>query len=243
MKTDLELRQDVERQLAWDPKVDATKIAVTAKNGVVTLTGHVQSFLEKWEADKVVKGVLGVTGIAEDLEVTLGGATSDTDLTQRVVNSLKWNVSVPSDIKPTVRDGWVTLEGKVKWYHEKSAAQGTVLHLQGVKGVTNFITIDNPVEPQDVSNKITEALARNARIDRPDLHQRANEVVRLLAGAALRVDRRPAGVPALAGRQPGIASDVVRLLASLGDAAANHLLNLLRVNAGPFHEPLLDARE
>ena len=80
MKTDLELRQDVARQLAWDPKVDATKIAVTAKNGVVTLTGHVQSFREKWEADKVVKGVLGVTGIAEDLEVTLGGATSDTDL-------------------------------------------------------------------------------------------------------------------------------------------------------------------
>ena len=73
-----------------------------------------------------------------------------------MVNSLKWNVSVPSDIKPTVRDGWVTLEGKVKWY-QKSAAEGTVLHLQGVKGVTNFITIDNPVDPQDVSNKITEA--------------------------------------------------------------------------------------
>jgi osmotically-inducible protein OsmY len=190
MKTDLELRQDVERQLAWDPKVDATKIAVTAKNGVVTLTGHVQSFREKWEADKVVKGVLGVTGIAEDLEVTLGGATSDTDLTQRVVNSLKWNVSVPSDIKPTVRDGWVTLEGKVKWYHEKSAAEGTVLHLQGVKGVTNFITIDNPVEPQDVSNKITEALARSARIDAQGIMVKASGHTVILNGSVRSVAER-----------------------------------------------------
>ena len=97
MRTDLELRQDVERELAWDPKVDASTIAVTAKNGVVTLTGQVRNFWARWEAEGVTKRVFGVTGVADDIEVTLGGAKpDDTDLTDRVLSALKWNASVPS---------------------------------------------------------------------------------------------------------------------------------------------------
>ena len=192
MKTDLELRQDVERQLAWNPKVDATKIAVTAKNGVVTLTGEARNFLEKWEAEKVVKGVLGVTGIAEDLKVNLIGAKpNDTDLTERVVNSLKWNVSVPSEkVKPMVRDGWVTLEGKVQWYYQKTAAESAVRHLHGVKGVTNSITIDNPAEPQDISNRITEALTRNARLDAHQITVKASGHTAILNGSVRSVAER-----------------------------------------------------
>lgn len=167
MKTDLELRQDVERELAWDPKIDASKIAVTATGGVVTLTGEVRNFIDKYEAERIVKRVFGVTGLADDMEVTLGSdKPNDTDLTQRVLNALNWNASVPSDrIKPLVRDGWVTLEGKVDWHYQKSAAEGAVRYLHGVKGVINSIAIDNPVEAQDVSQKITNALTRNARID------------------------------------------------------------------------------
>jgi osmotically-inducible protein OsmY len=167
MKTDMELRQDVERELSWDPKVEASDIAVTAKNGVVTLTGRVRNFFQKWEAEGVAKRVLGVTGVADDVEVSLGGSRpNDTDLTERVPNALRWNDSVPPDkIKPVVRDGWVTLEGKVPWYYQKSAAEGAVRYLHGVVGITDSITIDAPVEPRDVTNKITEALIRNARID------------------------------------------------------------------------------
>lgn len=167
MKTDLELRQDVERELTWDPKVDATKIAVMTEAGVVTLTGQVRNYIEKYEAERDAKRVFGIAGIANDLKVTLGGSKpNDTELTERVVNALKWNDYVPSGkVKPVVRDGWVTLEGKVQWYYQKSAAEGAVRHLHGVKGVTNSVAIDNPAQPQDVSNKITEALTRNARVD------------------------------------------------------------------------------
>jgi osmotically-inducible protein OsmY len=192
MKTDLELRQDVERELAWDPKVDASEIAVTAKNGVVTLTGQVGNFVDKWEAERDVKRVFGVTGIADDLEVTLSSAKpNDTDLTQRVLNALKWNVSVPSDkVKPVVRDGWVTLEGKVPWYYQKTAAENAIRYLHGVKGVTNSITIDNPVEPRDVSQKITDALTRNARIDAHQISVKASGHTAILDGSVRSVAER-----------------------------------------------------
>jgi osmotically-inducible protein OsmY len=185
MKTDLELRQDVERELAWDAKIHANEIAVTAKNGVVTLTGRVANFFDKWEAEGVAKRVFGVTGIANDVEVTLGGSKpNDTELTERVLNALRWHVSVPSNkVKPIVRDGWVTLEGKVQWYYQKAAAEGAVRYLQGVKGVTNSITIDSPIEPQDVSKKITEALARNARIDAQQISVKASGHTVILDGS------------------------------------------------------------
>jgi len=192
MKTDLELRQDVERQLSWDPKLEASKIAVTAKNGVVTLTGEVRTFFDKWEAEKIVKGVLGVTGVAEDLKVNLlGTRPNDTELTERVVNSLKWNASVPNDkIKPMVSDGWVTLEGEVRWYWQKRAAESAVRYLHGVKGVTNSVTINNPVEPQDISNRITEALTRNARLDARQITVRANGHTAILDGSVRSIAER-----------------------------------------------------
>lgn len=192
MRPDLELRQDVERELAWDPKIDASKVAVTAENGVVTLTGQVRHYLDKWEAEGVAKRVFGVTGIADDLEVTLGGAMpNDTDLTERVLNALKWNVYVPSDkIKPIVRDGWVSLEGAVHWYYQKAAAEGAVRHMHGVRGVINSITIDNPVAPQDVSKKISEALTRNAHIDAQQISVKARDHTAILDGSVRSVAER-----------------------------------------------------
>ena len=185
MKSDLEVRQDVERELAWDPRIDAANIAVAAKQGVVTLTGQVRNFIEKWEAEDAAKRVAGVIGIANDLEVTLvGPAVSDTDLAERVSMALQWNAAVPADaIKAVVSDGWVTLEGSVQWYHQKAAAEDAVRSLHGVRGVTNLISIDNPVDPQDLSGRISEALTRNAHIDARNVTVRAEGHTVVLEGS------------------------------------------------------------
>ena len=185
MKSDLEVRQDVERELAWDPRIDAANIAVAAKQGVVTLTGQVRNFIEKWEAEDAAKRVAGGIGIANDLEVTLvGPAVSDTDLAERVSMALQWNAAVPADaIKAVVSDGWVTLEGSVQWYHQKAAAEDAVRSLHGVRGVTNLISIDNPVDPQDLSGRISEALTRNAHIDARNVTVRAEGHTVVLEGS------------------------------------------------------------
>lgn len=167
MPTDLQVRQDVDKELAWDLKVHADNVAVIAKNGAVTLSGSVPSFYDKYEAERIAKRIYGVMGVANDIEVVFGsGASDDTELLQRVLNALNWQVSVPADkITPTVRDGWVTLDGKVQWQFQKSAAEGAIRYLRGVKGITDNIVVDNPVDPSEVSKRISEALVRDARID------------------------------------------------------------------------------
>jgi osmotically-inducible protein OsmY len=168
MKTDIELRQDVEKELAWNRKIDASNITVAAKNGIVTLTGRVQNYATKCEAESVVKHIVGVTGLADDLEVTLEGVQpNDTELTERVLKALEANVFVPSEtITPVVDDGWVTLKGKALYDYEKRDAEDVVRPLRGVKGITDSIVIDNPDGPQDLNQTIiADALSRNARID------------------------------------------------------------------------------
>jgi osmotically-inducible protein OsmY len=186
MKTDMELRQDVEKELAWNPKVDASDITVTAKNGVVTLTGRVRNYATKCEAGNVVKHIVGVTGLADDLEVALEGAQpNDTDLTETVLKALEANVFVPSaTITPVVHDGWVTLGGKALYYYEKVDAEDAVRPLRGVKGITDSIVIDNPDEPQDLSQAIiTDALSRNARIDSDPITVKVNGRTAILEGS------------------------------------------------------------
>ncbi|WP_296223541.1 BON domain-containing protein [Ralstonia sp. UBA689] len=184
MMTDLELRQDVERQLAWDPQVDHSKIAVFAKNGVVTLTGEVPTYFDKWQAIKDVKRILGVTGIAENLDVTLSGATlDDTDLAEMALNSLRWHVAVPKDkIRPIVSNGWITLEGTVQWHYQKDAAADAVRYLPGVKGVRDSIVVENHSDAQDVSDRIAESLAHNARIDAGHISVRVHNHIATLEG-------------------------------------------------------------
>lgn len=168
MKTDLELRQDVERELSWDPELDAKSIAVTAQSGVVTLTGRSNSYYSKMEAEKVAKHVYGVTGIVNDIEVDLPGSSkvSDTDLVQTVLTSLKWHAGVPAGrIKPVVRGGWLTLEGEVEWYFQRRAAEDAVKNLHGILGITNDIIIKSAAKPTEVREKITDALTRNAQLD------------------------------------------------------------------------------
>jgi osmotically-inducible protein OsmY len=186
MKTDTELRQDVEKELAWNSRVDASNITATVQNRMVTLTGHVQNYAIKCEAGSVVKHIAGVAGLANDLEVTLGGTQpNDADLTRSVLQALQGNVFVPSEtIKPVVHDGRVTLKGKALYYHEKMDAENAVRPLRGVKGITDSIVIDNPDGPQDLSQTIiTDALSRNARLDADQVTVRVNGRTVILEGS------------------------------------------------------------
>jgi osmotically-inducible protein OsmY len=168
MKTDREIQLDVLDELRWEPSVNAAEIGVTVKDGIVTLEGTVDSFAEKWAAEKAAKRVPSVKGLAVELEVNLPGFSerSDADIARAAETALDWDISVPSDrIKVTVEKGFLKLEGEVDWKFQKSAAEQEVQHLTGVKGVWNHITIKPKVAPTDVKEKIEAALRRNAILD------------------------------------------------------------------------------
>ena len=166
---DIELRRDVLEELEWDPSIDARTIGVAIEKGVIALTGHVGSYADKANAEKIVKRVHGVQGVANDLEVKLPTSfeRDDVDIARSAVNALEWNVAVPKDrVKVTVAKGWVTLDGSVDWYYQKRAAEDAVFLLAGVRGVANNINVTaKHVEVQDVKGKIEAALKRNAEVD------------------------------------------------------------------------------
>jgi osmotically-inducible protein OsmY len=163
---DPDLRDRVERQLDWEPQITTTDIGVAAEDGVVTLTGFVSTYAEKLAAERVALKTYGVKAVANDIQVKPLTKKTDTEIASAALNALKEQVDVPDEkIKLSVKDGWVTLEGTVDWYYQKSGAEFAVKYLGGVKGVTNSITLKPGVSPVDVSDKIEEALKRNAEID------------------------------------------------------------------------------
>jgi osmotically-inducible protein OsmY len=166
-RSDNSLLDDVVLELKWDPKISsASDISVAVKDGVVTLSGFVPSFWEKDAAEKAVKRVYGVRGIANDIEVKLFWQRTDPEIARDAVHELERHVSIPADrIKVTVKDGWVTLEGTVDWEFQKILAKSAVKKLKGVTGVTNKIEIKPKVTPQEVKGKIEEALRRSAELD------------------------------------------------------------------------------
>jgi osmotically-inducible protein OsmY len=166
MKTDSELRRDVERELEWDPSSDARNIAVAVKNGVVTLIGHVPTYSDKWRAENIAKRVAGVTAIANEIEVKLTDARTDADIAESARMALKLDSRVPAEsVKVVVSNGWVTLEGKVPYYYQKSTAESDVRYLAGVKGVTNAIVVESTVSPTAIKARIEDALKRSALLD------------------------------------------------------------------------------
>ncbi len=168
MRTDLELQKDVLDELQWEPSVDATDIGVIVMDGVVTLTGNVDSFSEKWEAEHAALRVSGVKAVANEIEVKLSGdyERTDEDIALSATNTLKWNSLVPKDsIKAVVENGWVTLKGEVEWQYQRTTAESIVRHLLGVKGVINEVTVKPQVTPSEVKEKIQAAFKRNAALD------------------------------------------------------------------------------
>jgi len=168
MKTDKELQRDVLQELEWEPSVDPAHIGVSVQDGVVTVSGHVTSYWEKYAAEKAAKRVYGVRAVANELDVKLPGSSqrTDEDIARATVNALKATVSVPADkIKVTVSKGWVTLEGEVEWQYQKNAAESAVRYLTGVVGVSNLITVKPRVSPTELKAKLEDAFRRHAELD------------------------------------------------------------------------------
>lgn len=166
MKTDLQLKSDVTAELVWEPSVDATGIGVAVKDGIVTLSGEVETYLQKHAVERAVRRVAGVRGIAVDLGVKLApsGMRSDTELAHAALNALRWHSLVPEDqIKVEVEDGWVTLRGDVDWAFESASAEECVAPLVGIKGVTNNITIRAQADSTGIARQIADAFARHAQ--------------------------------------------------------------------------------
>jgi osmotically-inducible protein OsmY/DNA-directed RNA polymerase specialized sigma24 family protein len=166
--TDLEIKDNVESELTWEPSVNAAEIGVAVKDGVVTLTGRVESDWERVEAERAAARVLGVKAVADELEIRLPDSSerTDEDIAMAAVDTLKWSLLVPSRrIKIKVSKGWVTLEGTVDWEFQKNAAEKAVRKLTGVRGVSNLVEVKPHVSKGDVKTAIEAALKRNAQVD------------------------------------------------------------------------------
>src|SRR5437868_13741662 len=164
--TDEEIQKDVLAELKWDAQVQPNEIGISVKDGVVTLTGWVDSYLKKWAAEEAAHRVMGVRAVANDIEVKLATERTDPDIAEAAVRALEWDASVPSDkIHVTVSKGWVTLKGEVEWQYQRQDAERVVRRLAGVKGVTNLITVRPKATPAELKKKIEDALVRNAELD------------------------------------------------------------------------------
>ncbi len=166
--SDKEIQQAVLRELEWEPQVKSNEIGVAVKDGIVTLSGYVDSYTKRYHAERAAKRVAGVKAVVNDLEVHLPTSSerTDEDIARAAVRALADSISVPRDrVKVTVSDGWITLEGDVEWQYQRAAAESAVRYLMGVKGVTNLITIKPRVSPSEIRIKIEAALRRTAELD------------------------------------------------------------------------------
>ena len=169
---ELKLRDDILDELGYEPIVDAAHIGVAVDQNVVTLTGHVGSYAQKLAAISAVRRVRGVQGIADEIEVRYSSDAkpSDDEIAKRAINTLVWDSVVPSEaIKVTVRDGWVTLTGKVNWHYQKSSAERDIGRLSGVHGVINNIEIEAHAKAGNVKRKIEDALKRHAEVEAKEI--------------------------------------------------------------------------
>lgn len=165
MKTDLQLKADVMAELDWDPSINSTHVGVAVKDGVVTLTGHLDTYAEKFAIERAVQRVRSVKGIAVEIDVKLDPShrRSDSDIAAAAESAFKWQALVPPDrIRVMVEKGWVTLTGELDWDYQRCEAEKAVRILTGVVGVSNGITLKPVAAPADVSKRIRDALVRHA---------------------------------------------------------------------------------
>ena len=165
---DEQIQRDVLAELKWDARVLPNEIGVAVKDGIVTLTGWVDSYSKKWAAEEAAHRVRNVKAVANDIEVRLSGADerTDADIAAAAVRAIEWDAFVPIDkIDVTVSKGWVTLKGEVEWQYQKQDAERVARRLTGVKGVTNLIVVKPRVTPSDLKQKIEQALVRSAETD------------------------------------------------------------------------------
>jgi osmotically-inducible protein OsmY len=168
MKTDSEIQIDVMQELTWEPLLNASEIGVAVKNGIVTLTGTVNSYPKKLAAENAAKRIEGVKAVAEEIEIIplTSHRRSDAEIADAILTSLKWHTAFDANkIKVKVENGWVTLEGELEWIFQKAMVVSCVENLMGVRGITNLIKITPMVEPEEIRRKISAAFHRHATID------------------------------------------------------------------------------
>ncbi len=167
MQNDMQLKADVEQELRYDPSVRAEQIGVSVKNGVVELDGHVDSYFEKWAAERATMRVANTRALASEIQVELpqSEVRSDEEMARTAVMHLEWNFSVPNTVKVQVSNGWVTLRGTTEWQYQKEEAENAIRPLKGVKWVTNEIAVAPVVTAVNVKMQIENALQRNAQTD------------------------------------------------------------------------------
>jgi osmotically-inducible protein OsmY len=172
MKHNESLQKEVQEAIKWEPLLHAAEIGVTAKDGIITLTGVVDSYSKKFEAETAAQKVKGVKIVVEKIEVVMGNSvtTTDEEIASEILVAFKKNYEIPSsDVKVRVEKGWVTLEGEVKWYYQKEASKKVIVKLLGVRGVTNDITIKSEITSLIEKEAIERAIHRNWAIKADDI--------------------------------------------------------------------------
>jgi osmotically-inducible protein OsmY len=167
-RTDEQIQRDVFAELKWDARVMPNEIGVSVKNGIVTLTGWVETYSKRWAAEDAAHRVRGVVAVVNDIEIKLPSSAerTDPDIAAAVIHALRWDAFIPMEkITVTVSKGWVKLEGEVEWQYQKVDAERVVRRLTGVKGVTNLIVVKPRVTASDLKRKIEEALVRSVKTD------------------------------------------------------------------------------
>ena len=168
MRSDSDIRRDVEDGLRWDPDIDDTDIAVNVNNGIVTLAGFIRSYVQKYQAEAAAKRVAGVVGIVNNIEVRLPDIDErpDPDIVRDAIARIKSELPHSWDgIRVIAGNGWLTLEGEVEWNYQRQRAEEAVRRVRGIKGITNHIVVKPRVAPTEIRRKIEEALRRAAEVD------------------------------------------------------------------------------
>ena len=186
MRTDSDVKRDVEDELKYDASVDSSDIGVSVKNGVVALTGFVHGYSQKLQAEADAKRVSGVLGVANDIEVRIASvdARPDPEIARDVIAQIKLELPYSHEnLKAVVKKGWVTLEGNAEWNYQRTAAESAALRVNGVLGVSNFIKLAPRVSPMEVKKKIEGALKRIAQLDANRIAVEANGSEVVLQGS------------------------------------------------------------
>lgn len=185
MRTDHKIKQEVSRELEWEPNIDSAGIGVAVRDGVVTLSGQVGTFYEKLLAEKAVSKVKGVRAVVENIKTELSqrNIRSDESIAEAALNHLKSHSQIPSEkLNLKVEGGYITLDGEVEWSFQKKAAQNAIQYLKGVTGITNNIKIIPGSQPEDLRKKIKDAFERNALLDADHLKIKIEDHTIFLSG-------------------------------------------------------------